>query len=123
MKTILDSISCAGACLFGIYLLAIFLSNFSQRPAMPPEKTSTDEPRRPMTDRDRWCEGMGGTDVGDLTIGYQDEAPKNGRGRLVFDPDERGEFKPHYQVLGRSYRTKTGTRTLWDSDDYLTDGS
>ncbi len=111
---ILDTISCIGA---GIAIV-LFL-NFAARSLrpLPPMKQREPnlEPPRIQTDRERWQDAYGVVGLGEIVISYEETPPQNGRARATADG---------WQVLGRTYTTRDyGIRTLWDSDDYLTDGS
>jgi hypothetical protein len=116
---ILDIISCLGA---GI-AIKLFL-NFATRSLRPLPPSETD-PQRVLTQlqakpemnyRENWL-AYYRADGGEVVIAYEEKMPQNGRGRLVFiEEDKFGRQKPAYQVLGMSYRTFDGTRTLWDSE-------
>lgn len=77
-----------------------------------PGKVKMPEAQAVTTDRQRWAEAMGVECVGELVVGYVDERPANGCGRLTEDG---------WQMFGRSYGTRYGIVTLWD--DNLADGS
>ncbi len=111
---ILDTISCIGV---GIVIVSFLnFAAHSLRPLPPVKRCEPkSEPAHVATDRERWQEAYGVIGIGEIVVSYEETPPRNGRARATVDG---------WQILGRTYATRDyGIRTLWDSDDYLTDGS